>query len=101
MRNLSCLALLVLLCGCTERPEPLAEPPSEPQTAEAPAPAGGGDGLAIVGPETGGIAPVVGGDSVSGGGSNVGNVMKERAKGIASQPNSSLPQTEDGANDGT
>lgn len=76
-----CLPLIVL--GC-QPAEPGAEPKPPQAASAAPAPTeDGGGGIGIVSPAAGGMSPVLGSDSVGGGGSGVGTAMKAKARDIA------------------
>ncbi|MBI5708178.1 MAG: hypothetical protein HZC36_14445 [Armatimonadetes bacterium] len=84
------------LAGCgggddTPKPTPNNPNPEKPKTASAAQP-GGQESVQVISPAAGAMSPVTGTDSVQGGGSGVGNVMKDRARGIAGDAPSSLNQ---------
>lgn len=87
-------ALVLSGCGSgsdTPKPTPNNPNPEKPKTASAAQP-GGQESVQVISPAAGGMSPVTGTDSVQGGGSGVGNVMKDRARGIAGNSPSSLNQ---------
>ena len=84
------LAVFVLVCGCKS---PSDATPDSPSTASStPSAGGGGDIAPMGGLGAGPMTPVSGSESLQGGGSAAGSVLKERAKGVAAQPPSSLNQ---------
>jgi hypothetical protein len=90
-------AVLLALAGCNEAPEdPAAAGPTSAQAA-APPEAGGGSGTIapMGGVGAGPMTPVAGSESLQGGGSAAGQVMKDKAKGLANQAPSSLNQMGD------
>ena len=91
---------LVIVAGCAEKPEPLAEPPAGKQD-EAVTQVPGGQGqesVGVVSPAAGLSSPVTGSDSVTGagGGGSVGQAAKDQARSAASKAGgSSLDQYSD------
>ncbi len=86
MRKIVLAAFAVVLVGCPEPFEPLAEPPGEEESSVQAAPKSGGDGIGIVSPAAGGVSPVTGSDSVAGGGGGgVRQAAKQQAKDAASK----------------
>lgn len=77
---------ILLLVGCAKSDGPAPEPVAkEGSTAGTKAPAGSGDGIRQLGPNVGGITPVTGTESLDGGGgSGPADVVKQRAKSVAS-----------------
>lgn len=89
-------AAVAPLCGCQQEAtvEPATAAQSEPQAA--PAGGGQGGGVAPLSPAAGGLSPVVGTESMQGGGSAAGTVLKGKAKEVAGQAPSSLDQLDSG-----
>lgn len=87
----------VLLAGCDKKPEPEA-PPADPAATATPTASGAGQGggtggiTPMAGVGAGPMTPVSGAESVQGGGSAAGQVMKDKAKNLAGQSPSSLNQ---------
>lgn len=75
-----------LATGCVKNAEPQAQAPaSQPAQPVATQPAGGGGGIAPLGPNVGGITPVAGAENVGGGGGGgVGMAAKDMARRTAS-----------------
>lgn len=85
------LAVLVFVLGCKGPENPAPENPST--ASSSPNADGGGGGIAPMGGlGAGPMTPVSGSESLQGGGSAAGSVLKEKAKGIAAQSPSSLNQ---------
>jgi len=88
MHRWTILALLALGLGCRPASEPPAaeKPVSEP-AAQSGSPAGGsGSGVQVHSPGLGGVAPVTGTENLQGGGSAVGQTLKDRARGLSQSP---------------
>ena len=83
------MALLAFVCGCKN---PGDAKPDSPSTASTTPNTGGGDIAPMGGLGAGPMTPVSGSESLQGGGSAAGSVLKERAKGVAAQSPSSLNQ---------
>ena len=85
------LSALVFVFGCKSPENPA---PENPSTASSSPGAGGagGDIAPMGGLGAGPMTPVSGSESLQGGGSAAGSVLKERAKGVAAQSPSSLNQ---------
>jgi hypothetical protein len=73
------------LAACQKPADPETPPVDSPTTQNQQQPqGGGGGGIAPVGPNVGGITPVVGGENVGGGGGGgVGQAAKDMAKRTA------------------
>ena len=83
------IAVLVFVSGCKNPDE---AKPDSPSTASTTPNTGGGDIAPMGGLGAGPMTPVAGSESLQGGGSAAGSVLKERAKGVAAQSPSSLNQ---------
>jgi hypothetical protein len=98
---MAALAGLILIAGCNPAAEKqAADVPSSTQAttaAQAQAPQGGsGEGVRPLVPGAGAVSPIVGTESVQGGGSAVGSVMKDRARQAAAKAsNPGSQETED------
>jgi hypothetical protein len=91
------LAVLFAICGCkpTATPSGQAKGPQDATKIISNAPAGGSGTETIApmgGVGAGPMTPVAGSDSVAGGGSGAGDVMKQRARGLAAKSPSSVNQ---------
>ena len=82
------IILVGLSLGCKEPEETASEDPSAATSAVT----GGGDIAPMGGVGAGPMTPVSGTENLQGGGSAAGSVLKDRAKGVAAQPPSSLNQ---------
>ncbi|MBW7927014.1 MAG: hypothetical protein H3C58_02765 [Fimbriimonadaceae bacterium] len=83
MHRWTILALLALGLGC----RPASEPPvAEKPVSEPAAQGGSGSGVQVHSPGLGGVAPVTGTESLRGGGSAVGQTLKDRARGLSQSP---------------
>ena len=88
MKTVMFFVACVVLWGCAEKPEPMAEPPAGDQTSKpATNPANGGqDSIGVIGPEAGSSAVVTGSDTVTGqGGGSVGSAAKDQARKAGSK----------------
>ena len=81
---------LALICGCKDPGEATPDNPSSASSASSAE--GGGDIAPMGGLGAGPMTPVSGSESLQGGGSAAGSVLKDRAKGVAAQSPSSLNQ---------
>lgn len=82
----------IALAGCRKSDPPpttVPEVDNTPLPSSAQASPNAGSGGVQIGPGfVGGATPVTGNESLQGGGSGVGQVMKERARGIGNAPSS-------------
>lgn len=81
-------ALSILILGFTAGCKDAGQAPQEDPSVSA----NGGDIAPMGGVGAGPMTPVAGTESLQGGGSAAGNVLKDRAKGVAAQSPSSLNQ---------
>lgn len=91
------LALSALIAsGCDKKPEeetPAADPAATAATTSPPAQQGGTGGVTpMAGVGAGPMTPVSGAESVQGGGSAAGQVLKDKAKGLGGTAPSSIDQ---------
>lgn len=88
MHRWTLLALLVLGLGCRPASEPPAaeKPVSEPAAQGNPPTRGSGSGVQVLSPGLGGVSPVTGSENLQGGGSAVGQTLKDRARGLSNSP---------------
>ena len=80
----------LLACGCSKPPDPVTTQPPGTANGKAPAPSAvqksSDPGITPMGGVGAGpMTPVAGSDSVAGGGSGVGSVLKEKAKTAATK----------------
>ena len=94
----SALAFGLALAGCKKEPNAPSgdgtKSAQEPSTTSSNTPAGSGSGgiTPMAGVGAGPMTPVAGSESLQGGGSAAGSVLKEKAKGVAAGSPSSVSQ---------
>ena len=90
----------LLACGCAKPPDPVTAQPPATANGKPPAPPAvqnsSGPGVTPMGGVGAGpMTPVAGSDSVAGGGSGVGSMMKEKAKAAAKNESEKTASQED------